>query len=99
MAGSPSVNTLSPRQDGRHFRDGIFKCIFVNQNASIAIKISPKFVPKGTINSIPALVRTETTIELDPPIDFEWRYSLIGITIARDASGVSNSSIMRVNGK
>ena len=26
------VNTLRPRQDGRHFPDNIFKCIFLNEN-------------------------------------------------------------------
>ena len=51
------VNTLRPRQDGRHFADDIFKCIFVNENLWIPIKISLKFVPKGPINNIPALVQ------------------------------------------
>ena len=35
----------------------IFKCIFLNENARISIKISLKFVPKGPINKIPALVQ------------------------------------------
>ena len=48
---------LRPRQNGRHFADDIFKCIFLNENASIAIKISLKFVPTGPINNIPALVQ------------------------------------------
>ena len=52
-----SVNTLRPRQGGRHFPDDIFKCIFLNENIQISIKISLKFVPKGQINNIPALVR------------------------------------------
>ena len=51
------LNTLRPRQNGRHFADAIFKCIFLNENVSIAIKISLKFVPKGPINNIPALVQ------------------------------------------
>ena len=49
-------NTLRPRQNG-HFADDVFKCIFLNENASIAIKISLKFVPKGPINNIPILVQ------------------------------------------
>ena len=49
-------NTLGPRQNGRHFVDGIFKCIFVNKNIWIANKISLKFVSKAWINNIPALV-------------------------------------------
>ena len=50
------VNTLSPRQDGRLFPDDIFKCIFLNENVLMSIKISLKFVPKDQINNIPALV-------------------------------------------
>ena len=38
------------------FQD-IFKCIFLNENVWISIKISLKFVPKGPINNIPALVQ------------------------------------------
>ena len=34
-----------------------FKCIFLNENVWIPIKISLKFVPKGPINNIPALVQ------------------------------------------
>ena len=52
-----TFNTLRPKQDGRHFPDDIFKCIFLNENVQISIKISLKFVPKGPINNIPALVR------------------------------------------
>ena len=52
-----TLNTLRPRQNGRHFADDIFKCIFLNENARISIKISLKFVPKARINNIPALVQ------------------------------------------
>ena len=51
------VNTLRPGQNGRHFADNTFNRIFVNENVRISIKISLKFVPKGPINNIPALVR------------------------------------------
>ena len=51
------LNTLRPRQNGHHFADDIFKCIFLNENVWIQIKISLKFVPKGPINNIPALVQ------------------------------------------
>ena len=51
------INTLRPRQNGRHFPDDIFKCIFLNENVWISIKNSLKFVPKGPINNIPALVQ------------------------------------------
>ena len=50
------VNTLRLRQDGRHFADDISKCIFLNENVWIPIEISLKFVPKGPIDNIPALV-------------------------------------------
>ena len=49
------INTLRPRQNGRHFADDMFKCIFVNENVWIPIKISVKCVPKGPINNNPAL--------------------------------------------
>ena len=52
-----AVYSLRPRQNGRHFADDIFKCIFLNENVWIPIKISLKFVPKGPINDIPALVQ------------------------------------------
>ena len=50
------INTLRPRQSRCQFGDDIFKCIFLNENAWIAIEISLKFVPKGPVNNIPALV-------------------------------------------
>ena len=51
------INTLRPRQNGRHFADDIFRCIFLNENVWIPMKNSLKFVPKGPINNIPALVQ------------------------------------------
>ena len=51
-----NLNTLRLRKNGRRFQN-IFKCIFLNENAWISIKISLKFVPKGPINNIPALVQ------------------------------------------
>ena len=48
-------NTLRPRQNGHHFPDDIFKCIFLNQDVWISIKVSLTFVPKGPIKNIPAL--------------------------------------------
>ena len=50
-------NALRPRQNGRHFADDTFKRIVLNENIGILIKISLKFVPKGPINNIPALVQ------------------------------------------
>ena len=53
----PILNTLRQRQNGRHIANDIFKCIFLNENTSISINISLKFVPEGQINNIPALVQ------------------------------------------
>ena len=38
------------------FKDDILKCIFLNESIKILIQFSLKFVPKGQIDSIPALV-------------------------------------------
>ena len=51
-----SVITLRPRRNGQHFADDIIKSIFFNENIWISIKISLKFVTKGQLNNIPALV-------------------------------------------
>ena len=50
------VIKFRPRQNGRHFPDDIFKCVFVIENILISIKISLKFIPKGPINNIPPMV-------------------------------------------
>ena len=51
------INTLRPRQNIRRFADDTFKCMFLNENVRISIKISLKFVSKGPINNNPALVQ------------------------------------------
>ena len=55
--GSMSCLTR-PRQNGCHFADGIFKCIFLNENVWISLKISMKSVPgvRITGSNIPTLV-------------------------------------------
>ena len=57
MVVTKLLNSLRPRQNERHFADDIFKGIFLNENVWIPIKFSLKFVPKGLINNIPALVQ------------------------------------------
>ena len=52
-----NFNPLRPRQNGRRFADDTLNRIFLNENVRISIKISMKFVPKGPINNIPALVQ------------------------------------------
>ena len=51
------LNTLRPRQNGRHFANNLLKCIFLSENVWDTIKISLKFVPKGPIDNIPVLVQ------------------------------------------
>ena len=51
-----SFNSYPPWQNGRHFTDSIFRCIFVNDKFCIFIKISLKFVPKGPVDNNPVLV-------------------------------------------
>ena len=57
MISQDSINTLRPRQNGRHCADDIFKCILLNENVWIPNKISLKVVPEGPINNIPSLVQ------------------------------------------
>ena len=51
------TDTLRLRQNGHHFTDDIFKCIFLNENVWISLNISLKFVPKVWINNKPAVVQ------------------------------------------
>ena len=48
-------NSLRPRRNKSHFVYDSFKCIFLNDNVLISIKISCKFIPKSLISNIPAL--------------------------------------------
>ena len=50
-------NTLRPRQNRCHFVHNILKCIFLNENIWISIKISLNFVSEGPISNIPTLVQ------------------------------------------
>ena len=54
-ATTMTINTFRQRQNDLHFSDDIFKCIFLNENISISIKISLKFVPKGQFNNYPSI--------------------------------------------
>ena len=52
------INKSRLRQNGWHLPDGIFKCIFLNENVWIEIKIKiTEIVPKDWINNMPALVQ------------------------------------------
>ena len=82
---SVHVNTLRPRQNGRPFSGDIFEWIFLNENLSISINISLKFVPRGRINNIPTLIqvmawRRPGDKPLSEPMMFDYRriYASLG---------------------
>ena len=54
---SEVVKHIEVKTNGHHFPDNIFKCIALNENVLIFIKISLKFVLEGPINNMPALVQ------------------------------------------
>ena len=62
QAMSLTDNSVRPRQNGHHFTDDILKCILLNEKVWISINISLKFVPKGPINNIPALVQIMASV-------------------------------------
>ena len=51
------VITLRPRQNGRHFADDVFKCIFLNEIYEFHLRFQLNFVPEVPVNNIPALVQ------------------------------------------
>ena len=52
-----SVNILRPWQIAAISQDNIFRCIFLNENVWMLLKISLKCVPKVRMNNIPTLVQ------------------------------------------
>ena len=50
-----SFNSSPPGQNGRHFPDDIFKCIFLNEKFCILITISLKFVHNCSIDNKPSI--------------------------------------------
>ena len=53
----PWGSTLRQRQNGRHFADVLFKCVFLKENMCVVIEISLKFIPEGPIDNKSALVQ------------------------------------------
>ena len=51
------IDTLRPRQNGRHLAVDILKCIFLNENVWISTRISLKIFPWGLIDNTYALVQ------------------------------------------
>ena len=67
------LNTLRPRRNEQHSADDIFKHIFFNENVWISTAISLKFVPKGPINNISALVQIMAWRRSgDKPYLYQW---------------------------
>ena len=62
------VNSSRLGQYGRHFADAIFLNASLIEQACIAIQISRKFVLKGPINNIPALVQIMAWRPGDKPL-------------------------------
>ena len=60
MDGTNVYYLISPGQNGRHFADDIFKCIFTNENFVILIQISLKYVPTGLIDNKAVLIQVMT---------------------------------------
>ena len=71
------VDTLRPRQKGRHFSGNIFKCIFLYEDVWISIKISPKLIPM--ICPINILTKRQAIIWTNDGI-INWRvYASLGL--------------------
>ena len=51
-----TINTYRLRHSGCHIADDIFKCMYLNENELISIKMSLNFVPNGQITNTIALV-------------------------------------------
>ena len=51
------VTTSKPKQNGRHFADDNFTCIFLNEYAWNAIKILLNIDPEDVVNNIQILVQ------------------------------------------
>ena len=45
------ITSSLPEQNGRHFADGIFKWMFMNERFCILIRISLKFLARGPIDN------------------------------------------------
>ena len=74
-----SIKTLRPRQNGRHFADDIFTCVFLNENIWMQINISLKFLIKCQINNIPQLLQIMTCRRPGARPLFYWRiYASLG---------------------
>ena len=69
-----STHSLRWRQNGHHFADNIFTCIFFNENVWIKIKVSWNFVVKGLHLS---LVQAMTVLGLNRWQAINWTYDVL----------------------
>ena len=60
-----AINSSLPGQNGGHFSNDIFKCIFVNKKFYILIWIPLKFVPKVPIGNKSTLVQVMAWRQID----------------------------------
>ena len=51
------INSHPPGKNGHHFADNIFRCIFMNKEFCILIRITLEIVPKSPIDGNPALLQ------------------------------------------
>ena len=56
---------MRPKQNGRHFADDFFKCIFLSENVVIFVKISLWFVRMDPIDYISVLVQVKACCRID----------------------------------
>ena len=78
VLGILSVSTLRLRQNGCHFPDDTFRCIFLNENIHTLLKNLLKFVPNAQMNNIPSLVPIMAWRRLgDKPLSEQTMVSLL----------------------
>ena len=90
------LNLSPPGQNGRHFSDNIFKCIFMREKSCMSIRILLKFVSKSPIDNISALVLVMAWRQTgDKPLP---EPMLTQFTDAYMNSDEKNSFIIKING-
>ena len=66
------LNSSLLGQNGRHYADDIFRCIFVNEIFCILVEITLKFVPKSPIDKKTS-IGLDTAIIWTNPDPIDWR--------------------------
>ena len=90
---------MRPRQNGRHFPDDSFKCILLNENVLISLKISLKFLPDVPVNNITALVLIMVWRRTgDEPLSEPWWLVHRRIYASTGINGLTHSCKNRLDG-